>query len=147
MERRTIFFDMDGTIADLYNVKDWLSKLRRYDPTPYKDATPLLNMQRLSRALNRVQRAGWRLAIVSWLSKEPQAEYDEAVKLAKASWLKKHLRAVRWDEIHIVAHGTPKYSFARTTEDILFDDEKKNRDAWTGKAYAPEQIFDILSRC
>lgn len=23
-----IFFDMDGTIADLYNVPDWLSQLR-----------------------------------------------------------------------------------------------------------------------
>ena len=28
-----IWFDMDGTIADLYGVEDWLPKLRAYDPS------------------------------------------------------------------------------------------------------------------
>ena len=29
-----IWFDMDGTIANLYGVENWLPMLRAYDPTP-----------------------------------------------------------------------------------------------------------------
>ena len=35
---KEIVFDMDGTIADLYGVENWLPKLRAYDPTPYQTA-------------------------------------------------------------------------------------------------------------
>ena len=42
-------FDMDGTIADLYADPNWLPKLRAYDPTPYINAKPLVNMSRLAR--------------------------------------------------------------------------------------------------
>ena len=31
---KAIYFDMDGTIADLYAVDGWLDMLRAYDPTP-----------------------------------------------------------------------------------------------------------------
>ena len=33
---RTIFFDMDGTIADLYSVDGWLADLINKDVRPYK---------------------------------------------------------------------------------------------------------------
>ena len=38
MENKTIVFDMDGTIADLYGVKGWLNYLRNEDTTPYEKA-------------------------------------------------------------------------------------------------------------
>lgn len=141
---KTIWFDMDGTIADLYNVNNWLAMLRAYDATPYIQAKPMLNMSRLARLLHKAQARGWRVGIVSWLSKEPTASYDIEVTQAKASWLKKHLPSVKWDEIQIVAHGTPKQNFATSSYDILFDDEEKNRLTWTGKAYEPNQIYEIL---
>ena len=87
----TIWFDMDGTIADLYGVDNWLAMLRAYDATPYIQAKPMLNMSKLARLLHKAQAEGWRIGIVSWLSKEPQASYDQEVTQAKASWLKKHL--------------------------------------------------------
>lgn len=31
---KKIYFDMDGTIANLYAVEGWLPMLRAYDPTP-----------------------------------------------------------------------------------------------------------------
>ena len=36
----TINFDMDGTIADLYGVKNWLPYLEAEDTTPYAIAKP-----------------------------------------------------------------------------------------------------------
>ena len=31
----TIYFDMDGTIADLYGVNNWLHRIRTYDAKIY----------------------------------------------------------------------------------------------------------------
>ena len=52
-------------------------------------------------------------------------------------------QCVQFDEIHIKAYGTPKHMFA-TENDILFDDEEKNRTAWTGTAYDVHNIIEIL---
>lgn len=141
---KTIFFDMDGTIADLYGIENWLDYLINSDPSPYKNAKPLLNLNSLARILNRLQRTGYHIGIISWLSKNSTESYDEAVTQAKKAWLNKHLASVRFDEIHIVSHGTPKEIFAHNKQDILFDDEEKNRLNWTGKAYNVESILEIL---
>ena len=140
----TINFDMDGTIADLYAMEDWLPKLRAENPEPYALAKPLLNMSALARRLNRLQKEGYQIAIISWLSKESSQSYDMAVAQAKREWLAKHLPSVHWDRITIVPYGTPKETFADTLEDILFDDEERNREAWTGKAFAESAIMSVL---
>ena len=44
----TVYFDMDGTIADLYGAKDWLPRLRAYDAKIYAEARPLCNMNTLA---------------------------------------------------------------------------------------------------
>ena len=139
--KKTVWFDMDGTIADLYAVDNWLEMLRNYDPTPYAIAKPLVNMSKLARKLHKMQAEGWNIGIISWSSKVSTPEYDEAVAQAKASWLKKHLPSVSWDEIYVVAYGTPKSNFIKTSLDILFDDEEKNRNEWTGQSFEPSMIF------
>ena len=141
---RTFFFDMDGTIANLYGVDDWLEMLINHNPTPYKIAKPLVNMNSLARILNRLQRNGFRLAVISWLAKDSNTHYDNEVTSAKHNWLKKHLASVKWDEIIITAHGNAKEQFAHTESDILFDDEKKNRDNWTGIAHNVNDIIGVL---
>lgn len=140
----TINFDMDGTIADLYANPNWLPLLRAYDPTPYATAKPLLRLCDLARKLNTLQRNGYRIAVISWLSKESTAEYDEAVIATKLEWLAKHLPSVHWDEITIVPYGTPKENYCHNPLDILFDDEERNRNNWTGRAYDVQNILGIL---
>ena len=51
----TIYFDMDGTIADLYGVENWLPKLRAEDASPYAEATPLTDMENLQLLLAILQ--------------------------------------------------------------------------------------------
>ena len=141
--KKMIWFDMDGTIANLYGVENWLSMLIAFDPTPYKLAAPLVNMNILARKLNKLQRAGYKIGIISWLSKSSTPEYDEAVTAAKLWWLRKHLNSVSWDVINIVNYGRNKWEVCG--EGILFDDEKPNRDCWGGEAYHPDMIMEILS--
>ena len=140
MERK-IWFDLDGTLANLYAVDGWLPMLRAYDPTPYVQAEPMLNMSALARLLHKAQRLGYEIGIISWLSKEPTAEYDMAVTTAKLEWLKAHLPSVEWNEIHIVAHGTPKHEIC---SGVLFDDEEHNRNMWGEGAYEPCEILEFL---
>ncbi len=142
--KKMVWFDMDGTMADLYAVNDWLDMLRAFDPTPYAEAAVMHNMSLLARLLNRVQAAGYGIGIVSWLSKVPNPAYDEAVTEAKLEWLEIHLHSVSWDAINIVPYGTPKSSFKTSADDILFDDEENNRKEWDGEAYEPDQIMEIL---
>lgn len=139
-----IWFDMDGTIADLYGVENWLSYLMDGNTLPYEVARPLVRLSALARILNNLQRKGYQIGIISWLSKSGNADYNERVTTAKMKWIKKHLASVKFDEIHIVEYGTYKETFAKSDKDILFDDELNNRKYWTGKAFDETEIFKIL---
>ena len=139
-----IYLDMDGTIADLYAVPNWLKMLRAENPTPYIQAEPLVRLSALARHLNRLQRNGYIIGIISWGSKHATPEYDEAVAKAKNFWLNKHLPSVKFDEIHIVPYGTPKSTVAREKNGYLFHDEENNRTEWGINAFDVVNMLDIL---
>jgi hypothetical protein len=141
MMNREINFDMDGTFVDLYGVENWLDYLMASDTTPYEVAKPLVNLSSLARLINRLQRNGYKVNIISWLSKTTDTEYNERVATAKLEWLAKHLPSVKWDKINIVTYGTPKQTLGCG---ILFDDEEPNRNAWNGVAYDVNNIIEIL---
>lgn len=142
--KKTIHFDMDGTIADLYAVENWLPKLRAEDASPYIEAKVMMNMSYLARLLNQLQRAGYHISIISWLSKGSSDNYDEAVTAAKMGWLEKHLPSVHFDMIHIMAYGVTKNTYITSPSDILFDDNEQVREDWNGEAYKPNDIFRVL---
>ena len=138
---KAINFDMDGTIADFYSVENWLSYLVNRDPYPYAVAKPLVNMSVLARQLNRLQRNGYEINIISWLAKNSTAEFDEKVTETKKKWLKKHLSSVNWDKITIVPYGIDKSTLGNG---ILFDDEEPNRNMWGEGAYDANNILGVL---
>lgn len=140
----TIYFDMDGTIANFYGVDGWLDCLMASDAHPYKVAEPLVNFAYMARLLNKVQAKGIEIGIISWLSKSGTDEFNNEIERVKYEWLYKHLPSVRWDEVHIVKYGYGKFNFAKSDDDILFDDEEKNRNDWTGIAKTPDEILETL---
>ena len=139
--KKQIWFDMDGTIADLYGVENWLEKLTNADPSPYAEAKPLIRMASLARVLNNLQKKGYEIGIISWLAKYGTEEYNEMVTNAKIKWLSVHLKSVNFDHIDIVKYGTYK-ELGRTG--ILFDDEEQNRKYWKGEAFGVDNIIEIL---
>ena len=138
-----IWFDMDGTIADLYGVNGWLEMLIAQDATPYAIAKPLVNLSALARLMHKAQRNGFEICIVSALAKNSTADYDEKVKTAKMEWLKKHLASVNFDEIRFVPYTFTKND-VNSGNDILFDDEDRHLTAWTGKAVHASKILPTL---
>ena len=142
---KAIYFDMDGTIAGLYQVEGWLNNLINEQTRPYREAKSLVNMRKLGKVLNTLQAEGYHIGIISWLSKNGSEEYNERVTTTKINWLKTHLGAVEFDEIKIVKYGTPKQEVVNFPEGILFDDEEPNRNNWKGTAFDVDNILEILA--
>ena len=143
---KTLVFDMDGTIADLYAVIDWLENIIAENVRPYAIAEPMYNMNKLVNVINRLKENGWRVAIVSWTSKHGSKEYNKAVRKVKKEWLDRY--NFPYDELHVIKYGTPKsYCMKKTGGfQILFDDEEPNRKAWRNGSTvnANEDIYKIL---
>jgi hypothetical protein len=143
---RTLVFDMDGTIANLYGVVGWLDDLRSYNPRPYEVAKPMYDMDILVTVLNLLKAQGWRVAVTSWLSKDSTKEYDTMVRKAKRDWLEKY--DFPFDEIHLVKYGTTKANCTRKLGgfQILVDDNADVRKGWHlgGTINANENILAKL---
>ena len=144
---KTLVFDMDGTIADLYGVKGWLKMLRAEDPTPYEKAKPMYDMMLLTAILWVLKNDGWRIAVTSWLAKDSTPAYDAKVRQAKKNWLDRY--DFPYDEIHLVKYGTTKANCTRKHGgvQILVDDNEKVRNGWHlgDTINANENIIPILS--
>ena len=128
---KLLVFDMDGTIADFYGVEGWLDDLMAENPRPYIEAQPLYNMNKLRGLLELMRLDGWKIGIVSWLSKEsPSSEFKKEIRRAKQYWLEEY--DFPCDEVHIIKYGTNKKHICRGiyTVKVLVDDEKLNRIRW-----------------
>lgn len=144
MNVKMICFDMDGTIADLYAVQNWLPMLRAFDPTPYAVAEPMWDMVRLADLLHLAQAQGIEIRVITWLSKDSNPEYDRAVRTAKREWLE--AQGFPFDHFHGVAYGATKADsirkyLAENETAILFDDNAKVRNGWhMGEAVDPTEV-------
>lgn len=141
---KAIYFDMDGTIANLYGVENWLEKIINEDASLYTEALPLVRMNVLARLLNKLQKNGYIIGVVSWLAKNSSENYDTEVTKAKINWLNSHLASVNFDEVKIVPYGTPKEEVVNFPNGILFDDETPNRNNWLGIAFDETEILEVL---
>ena len=149
---KTLVFDMDGTIADLYGVENWLEDLRSGNPRPYMQAKPLYDMDTMNILLNIFKDLGWKIVVTTWLAKGASKEYDDLVRQAKLAWLDKF--GFPYDEIHLVKYGTTKANCTRKLGgvQILVDDNEKIRNGWTlgetidANKNVLSELVDLLER-
>lgn len=138
---KMICFDMDGTIADLFAVRDWLPKLRAEDPSPYAEAAPMWDMAELRKVLVELK---IEVRIVTWLSKNSSEEYKNEVRQAKREWLDRY--DFPYDHFHGVRYGATKADSVRNLLNenetaILIDDNAKIRNGWNlGEAVDPTAV-------
>lgn len=140
----TIYFDMDGTIADLYNVDNWLGKLEKEDFSPYEVAKPLIDVEEFSDILIKLKNKGYKIGIITWGSKYSTEKFLNEVRIAKKHWLLKNLPKIKFDEFVVTDYLCNKASSIKDPFGILFDDDKLIRKSWPGTAYPPESVFPVL---
>lgn len=144
---KMVCFDMDGTIADLYNVDNWLTMLRAEDPTPYRVASPMWNMIELIEVCERLKENGIEVRVITWLSKDSSEDYKRATREAKTEWLETVGLTV--DHFHAVRYGATKADSIRrylgTDETaILIDDNEKVRKGWNVGETIDPTTTDII---
>ena len=103
---KLVCFDIDGTIADLYSVENWLPLLRAEDPAPYRTASPMWDMKELAEVLKALMTLGIEVRIITWLSKESSEEYKTATRKAKREWLDQY--NFPYDAFHGIQYGRTK---------------------------------------
>lgn len=128
--KKTLVFDMDGTIANLYGVDGWLEDLKNENVRPYLLAEPMYKADELNVLIAILKNFGWHIVITSWLAKDATEEYNDRVRKAKLAWLK--AANFDYDEIHLVKYGTTKANCTRAKGgfQILVDDNEKVRKGW-----------------
>lgn len=143
----TIALDMDGTIAALYRVSNWLEAIQTHDAAPYYNAGAMGDTDYLNTLIELYKDAGGHVCVVSWTAKGNSSHaYYTATQAAKMLWLRENLPAI--EDVRIVEYGTPKYLVVKDVRHtVLFDDEKQNRDAFRragGQARYPKSLCRFL---
>jgi hypothetical protein len=144
---KMICFDMDGTIADLYGVEGWLPMLQSSNPTPYRVAKPLVDMNELVPLLTRFQALNIQIRILTWLSIDSTEEYKRKVRIAKLGWLEE--QGFIYNNFHGIQHGTKKHGvikryLAKGETAILIDDDDKVRAEWSVGATINPKTANII---
>ena len=81
--------------------------------------------------LVELKQRGWKIGIISWLSKNPDVEYGKRVTNTKKEWLVSWCMDIVLDKVLIVPYGQCKADICRQFGyGILADDEEQNRNAW-----------------
>ena len=130
-EDKWLWLDMDGTFVDFYGVIDWLECLIAHDTKPYRVAKCLYNEYELLEVLFELKLNGWNIGIISWSSKENNAEFDKKVEQAKREWMFEKCLDIIIDKMIVTPYGVCKADTCRKYGfGVLADDEEQNRNAW-----------------
>lgn len=142
----TIWFDMDGTLADCYGCPNYAEYFDEGSTYPYEQAETLVEKQAFSKVINKLQQKGIKIGIISWTARNADKDYCKRTKKVKKNWLKENFPTIEWDSIHIVKYGTNKNKFnEKGKTNILFDDEEINRKNWKGFSFNEKNILSTLN--
>ena len=145
--KKILVFDMDGTIANLYGVENWLPMLQAENTLPYAIAEPLYNMTWLTSICKALKNKGWKIAITTWGAKNASRNYNKAVAKVKKEWLEKY--EFPFDFFFFQSYNTPKNNATKFFggRQILIDDNQQVRNNWTGETIdATKNILNELQK-
>lgn len=126
---KAVYFDMDGTVADLYNREGWLYQLENELPV-FEDLAPMVDMDKLAEVCGKLMAQGWKVGVITWLPMMASESYEEESSKEKKAWLDRHMPYVQ--EVHCLPYGTPKQRGPRVHSDrmVLVDDNEAVRQMW-----------------
>ena len=127
---KTIYFDMDGTVADLYNSIGWLDKVENQETGAFVNLAPMVDMEELGNVCKNLQAQGWTIGVITWLPMRASELYETECSEEKHLWISKHMPYVQ--EMYCQSYGTPKQYAPKHNSDImvLVDDNKEVRQMW-----------------
>ena len=143
---KAIYFDMDGTVYDLYGVEGWLEMLQNEDETAYSCGAAIVDLVSLNELLQDFIALGVTVGVITWTAKNGSKEYNNSVRRIKREWVNVNMPCV--SEFHCVKYGTPKHAIAKVKDSVLVDDNEQVRQAWrngeTVDASDPQKTLETL---
>lgn len=128
-----IYFDMDGTVYDLYGITNWLELLTDEKTEAFTIGKPLVNIKKLNQIASLLVDNGVEFGIITWLPKNATNEYEAKCAEVKREWKNQYMPFV--NEFYAVPYGTPKHKVpahkAKTM--VIFDDNAEIRKEWQTK--------------
>ena len=131
MKRTVVYLDMDGTIADLYGMKNWLEKLENEVEGLFLGCKPLVSEDELEYIFPSDI---YELRVCSMTPKDATDEYCQVVIKEKNQWLDKYFPSIT-HRVYM-AYGNNK-NLRNSKNHILVDDNETIRNTFKGKALAP----------
>ena len=130
-----VYLDMDGTIADLYGIENWLSRLNNSDENIFLECKPIITEEAL---FSKFPADSFEIKILSMTPKNASNEYCENVKSQKDEWLNKYFPKLTNRIYKKYGHNK---NLRNSKNAILIDDSKPIRDSWKGIALNPIEIW------
>ena len=131
MKKQVIYLDMDGTIADLYGIKNWLDGLINEVEGLFLNCEPLITEKEL---LKFFPSEIYELRICSMTPLNATREYCQVVIDEKNQWLDKYFPSIT-HRVYM-KYGTNK-NLKNSANHILIDDNETIRQTFKGLALAP----------
>lgn len=119
---KKIYFDLDGTLYDLYSVENWLEKLQNEKENVFLEGRLLINYNEFMECINHLIECGYSFGVITWLPMQASPEYEEICRKEKIKWINEHLSFIT--EINIAPYGIPKQNCIqkRAKQMFLIDD-------------------------
>lgn len=148
---KKIYFDMDGTVYDLYGIENWLQKIRNEEENVFTLGCALVDMIELKEVCLKLIERGFQIGVITWLPMGASQEYMAICTKEKYYWIRNNMPYV--SEFYAQEYGTPKqYAPAkRASEMWLIDDNKEVREMWETEKQrkaidANENIIEALKQ-
>ena len=132
---KKIYLDMDGTIANLYEQKNWLERLQKEDTTIFLECQPLISESELLRLFPP---KCYEIIILSMTPYNCSKEYHNQVIEQKNQWLDIHFPLLK-KRIY-KKYGNNK-NLKNSVNAILIDDNETIRNTFKGIAFNPIDLW------
>lgn len=132
---KKIYLDMDGTIANLYEQKNWLERLQKEDTTIFLECQPLISENELLRLFPPKY---YEIIILSMTPYNCSKEYHNQVIEQKNQWLDIHFPLLK-KRIY-KKYGNNK-NLKNSVNAILIDDNETIRNTFKGVAFNPIDLW------
>lgn len=118
---KIVYFDMDGTIANLYAVENVFDRLDALDASVYSEALPINKYIGMLRGFKEL---GYKVIILSCLGMISEDKFDKDTIDYKNKWLDKYVGKEYIDDRIFIEYTKHKENYIKEGGILVDDDDK-----------------------
>lgn len=128
-----VYFDLDGTVYDLYNKPNWLDDLENEKPNVFTANRFMPDPVRFRKLIGDLLMLGVEFEVITWLSMQSSPEYEKVCSAEKTEWVKKYMPFVQ--KVTCLSYGIPKQNAITKRSGLMYliDDNADVCKQWETK--------------